>query len=142
MVCLVLLLALNSIEIVIRYFFDSSNIWSQEVSLLLVCGTIFFGFAKIVIDQEDIAISFLVNFLTEKGRYTAEILVNALLAFTAGYMFYHTILLMRIQSGQKTLLAEIPYFYYSFPLAIVLMVVLLQGIVQTVYLFQQRRKLV
>src|SRR5690625_3540263 len=110
MVCLVLLLALNSIEIVIRYFFDSSNIWSQEVSLLLVCGTIFFGFAKIVIDQEDIAISFLVNFLTEKGRYTAEILVNALLAFTAGYMFYHTILLMRIQSGQKTLLAEIPYF--------------------------------
>lgn len=131
-ICLVLLLALNIIEIVMRYIFDSSNVWSQEVSLVFVCGTIFFGFAKVVVDEEDISITFVKTLFTERIQLIIQSIVHLLLMFTSGYMFYQTISLMLIQLGQKTLIAKIPYFYYSFPLVTVLLIICLHSFIHVI----------
>src|SRR5699024_3739755 len=86
--CLMVLIALNTTEIVSRYLFKYSFVWAQEFSLLLVSWIIFLGFGKVVIDNEDIAVTFLVNKLNQRHKNWVKLLNNILLIITSAYMFY------------------------------------------------------
>src|SRR5699024_5736363 len=90
------------------------------------------GFAKVVVDEEDISITFVKTLFTERIQLIIQSIVHLLLMFTSGYMFYQTISLMLIQLGQKTLIAKIPYFYYSFPLVTVLLIICLHMFIHVI----------
>lgn len=125
----VLLLVLNIVEIVARYFFKYSNLWNQEVSLLLVSWAIFLSFGKVVVEKEDIAIVYLIDKFPSKYYKLVQILNSLLLFLTAGYMLLKTIQLIEQQIGQTTLIANIPNMYYTLPLALVLFLVCIHSVV-------------
>ena len=138
LLCLVLLIVLNTVEIVSRYFFHYSFTWIQEVSLLLVSWMIFLGFARVVVEKQDIAITFFVDKLPE--RYVKPVrLLNTVLMFGVSlYLCVRTISLIGIQSDKTTEIAGLPYALYLLPLAAAMLMVVLQSIVEAIGMMKQR----
>jgi TRAP-type C4-dicarboxylate transport system permease small subunit len=126
---LILLIALSTVEIFSRYFFNHSFTWVQEFNLFLICWVVFLGFGKVVIEKEDIMLSFFVDRLPLRYYRWIRILNAILLFMTGGFMLYRTIVLIEQQSAKTSLLTGIPYGYYTLPLALVLVVVVCHALI-------------
>ena len=114
-VSLLLMIALNAVEIFRRYFFGLSWIWIQEVTvLLLVCFT-FFGFSKVVYDKNDIAIDLVLSRLPGSGRKALQAALHLIvLAFCIVYTYY-TYKLLMTQWTQTTPVAHYPMVLRTTP---------------------------
>lgn len=137
LLCLVLLIVLNTVEIVSRYFFHYSFTWIQEVSLLLVSWMIFLGFARVVVEKQDIAITFFVDKLPQKYVKPVQLLNHVLMFGVSLYLCIRTISLISIQLDKTTEIAGLPYALYLLPLAAAMLMVVLQSIVEAIEIMQQ-----
>lgn len=129
---LVLLIGVGTFEIVSRYFFNYSFTGSHEISLLLVSWVIFLGFGKVVAENQDIAITFLIDRVNVKYRKLINIFNHVLLLVTSIYMTNATIELIIQQIPKKSLILEISKALYTLPLAIVLIVITFQTIINII----------
>lgn len=73
---LVLMTAVNGLEIGARAFSDRSFSWVQEVSILAAMWVYFFAYALIAKDEEYIRVDFAVNLMGEGGRRAAAVVAR------------------------------------------------------------------
>lgn len=132
MAALALSIALFTAEIVARYFFSYSFIWIQEFNTLLICWVVFLGFARVVIEGEDISIRFLVDKLKPRTMRGINLLNALLLLGTSVLMEYKTILLLQLQWHKESLIMGYPSPLFTLPLAITLAAVFVHACLETV----------
>lgn len=70
------LLMAVTVTVVLRYFFNISFIWAEELILFTFIATTYFGVVMCVKEDEHIAIDFFVNKLPLLGRKVVETLIS------------------------------------------------------------------
>lgn len=107
-VALLSTISLNAVEIFLRYFFDSSLIWIQEISTLLMLWFTLLGLCKVVEAKQDIIVTALVMRMPPKmKRLSSAFVFLACMAFLAICIFY-TFKLYINQAGATTIVVHIP----------------------------------
>lgn len=74
-----------------RYFFNSSQLWSEELSRYLIIGSTYFGAAAAVRTEDHIRVELLIDLLPASVRRGLEVLISLLCALftgTVGYFGY------------------------------------------------------
>ncbi len=118
MLTLGIIVPINLYEILVRYFFNKSLIWIQEVSVLLMVWMIFCGFTKIVYDKKDITIDLLTSRFSAKTRLGVDAITQMIvLAFLLIFTFYGYQYFLK-QIGIGTLTAGIPRILYIIPVVL------------------------
>ncbi|GAA0317694.1 TRAP transporter small permease [Bacillus carboniphilus] len=131
-ICMVALLVLLTLEIVARYFFDYSFVWSQEFFSILICWITFLGFGKVVVDREDIMISFFVKKLSE-GAIKMVGIVNSFLLFgISAVMLYFSFTLTISHLDRTTLIMRASSAWFYAPLVLLLFLMVLVSIQQII----------
>ncbi|WP_088052304.1 TRAP transporter small permease [Virgibacillus dakarensis] len=124
LVCLLALIGILTVEIVSRYFFSSSIIWSQEFFSIVICWITFLGFGKLVVDREDIMITFFVKKLDLFKRKIAGVVTSFLMLITSSILLFFSIQLTIKQWDKTTVImnASTAWFYLPFVLLLGLIV--------------------
>lgn len=126
--CLLALIGILSVEIVCRYFFSSSIIWSQELFSILICWITFLGFGKLVVDRQDIAITFLIDKLDPFKRKIVNVTNYILLMMTSIVMLFFSVNLTINHLDKTTIIMKAPTAWFYAPLVLLLaLVVLVSG---------------
>ncbi|WP_339165008.1 TRAP transporter small permease subunit [Siminovitchia sp. FSL H7-0308] len=126
--CLLALIGILSIEIVCRYFFSSSIIWSQELFSILICWITFLGFGKLVVDRQDISITFLIDKLDPFKRKIVNVTNYILLMMTSIVMLFFSVNLTINHLDKTTIIMKAPTAWFYAPLVLLLaLVVLVSG---------------
>ena len=63
-------------QVILRYVFHNSNIWSEELARYLMCYAVLFGAAIAVRKGSHLQVDFLINMLPERARCIAVTLGN------------------------------------------------------------------
>lgn len=129
--CLVAFIGILTTEIVLRYFFSSSIIWSQELFSFLVCWFTFLGFGKLVVQHEDIRITFLVKKLNKKMLGLNTVLNSLLMLLVSSLLLYYSIFLTIRHMENTTIIMGAPTAFYYIPLVLLLFLVVLNSIYET-----------
>ncbi len=70
-------------EMLARWFFGTSFLWSEDVSRVLLVFLVYFGAAAVAHDDSHIRVEFLLGALPDKARAVAQLIINiACLAFS------------------------------------------------------------
>lgn len=118
MVTLGIIVPINLYEILVRYFFNKSLIWIQEVSVLLMVWMIFCGFTKIVYEKKDITIDLLTRRFSAKMKLGVDAITQVIvLAFVLIFTIYGYRYFLQ-QIGIGTLTAGIPRILYIIPVVL------------------------
>ncbi|MFS0646075.1 TRAP transporter small permease [Siminovitchia sp. 179-K 8D1 HS] len=128
LICLLALIGILSVEIVFRYFFSSSIIWSQEFFSILICWITFLGFGKLVVDREDISITFLVDKLNPLKRKVVNTANGVLLLMTSVVMLIFSMSLTINHLNKKTIIMKAPTAWFYAPLVLLLALVVLTSV--------------
>jgi TRAP-type C4-dicarboxylate transport system permease small subunit len=138
LLCMIALIGILTVEIGLRYFFHHSMVWSQELFSILICWITFLGFGKIVVDREDISITFLVQKLS-KGKQKVVMMFNSILLFGVSsiMLFYSIKLTISHLSKTTTIMKAASAWFYS-PLVLLLVLVVLTSIYH-IYLASKSR---
>ncbi len=107
---------LTGASIILRYFFASSLLWGEEVSLLLMKVMVFAGAAAVYKGRAYIAIDFLFRPFGPRGRYLLSIAAWMAAAGFAAIVVWQGVLLYPTQIHTRTYLLELPKFYFTVPL--------------------------
>lgn len=113
---------LNGWEAAARYFFAASSIYTVEISLVAASVVYFVGYARLLHDDEDVRMGYLVEKLPERAQRTIDLLneVGALVFFAA---------LVYGSWGYFTLTSGIPHVLFPFHQGYVVLPVLVGGLV-------------
>ena len=111
-------------QVILRYVFHNSNIWSEELARYLMCYAVLFGAAIAVRKGSHLQVDFLINMLPERARCIAVTLCTlAGDAFLVFFFIYGISLcsgtVNSISSGTKIPMA---YVYACLPIGAVLMI--------------------
>lgn len=132
MVLLIVIVALQSVEVISRYFFDYSFIWSHELSQLLVCWLIFLGFGKVFIDDETVQVTFVVDKLPEKFSMFIQGFCYLLLIGLSAYLFYVLFVFTGNQLNKTTEIMGFTKALYSIPFTLTMVIVFLGSIAKLI----------
>lgn len=136
--CLVAFIGILTTEIVLRYFFSSSLIWSQELFSFLVCWFTFLGFAKLVVLHEDIRITYLVKKMNKKMLAFNTIINSLLMLLVSGLLLYYSIFLTIRHMSNTTVIMGAPTAFYYVPLVLLLILIVLNSIYETYLAFRSK----
>lgn len=125
---LLVFIGVLTVEIISRYFLSSSIIWSQEFFSILICWATFLGFGKLVVDREDISITFLVDKLDPVKRKIVNVANGFLLLMTSGVMLIFSINLTISHLHKKTIIMKAPTAWFYAPLVLLLALVVLTSV--------------
>jgi TRAP-type C4-dicarboxylate transport system permease small subunit len=121
-------LALGSVSIIVcaqvvmRYFFNFTPEWSEELSRYLIVWTIFIGAAIGVRENIHIGVDAVIRLMPEKGKLFLEFLLNAMGAIVAGVLIWLSIgfILDTIEYEQLSPAMRIPMYlpYLAMPVGL------------------------
>jgi TRAP-type C4-dicarboxylate transport system permease small subunit len=115
-VSLIVICILTGVQIFLRYGFNESLLWSEEVSLLLMKVMVFLGAAAIYKMQAFICVGFVFNAVPTSVQNLFSVLTSiaamvfSLVVVVQGLNLYPT------QISVRTYLLELPKFYFTVPL--------------------------
>jgi len=113
---LVAISGLNATGVVMRYAFNSSIVWAEEISLLLMNLMVFLGAAAMYKARAYVVLEFFFRKLPAPLQHWLTVLTWALAcafaAITAGY----AISLYPLQISTTSYILELPRFYATLPL--------------------------
>lgn len=130
LICFIALIGILSIEIVSRYFFHHSFVWSQEFASILVCWITFLGFGKLVVDREDIMITFLVKKLDAGKQRIVGLFNSVLLTFITGAMLFYSTKLTISHMEKQTIIMKAASAWFYAPLVLLLILLVAVSINQ------------
>ncbi|WP_085990939.1 TRAP transporter small permease [Oceanobacillus senegalensis] len=128
---LLVFISILSVEIVLRYFFSNSIIWSQEFFSILICWITFLGFGKILVDQEDIMITFLMKKISESKQRIVSIFNSILMVFTSSVLLYYSTMLTIRHMENTTTIMKWPSALFYIPIVLLMILVVLTSIYNT-----------
>lgn len=120
--------------IINRYFLNTSFSGGQELSLFLVTWAIFLGFSKVVSNKEDIAVTFLINKLSDFPYKIVQILLATLYILTSVWIMVRSYILMERQSGMSTEILSIPNSFFVLPVLILMIYITLHFVIELIEL--------
>ncbi|MDD5832733.1 MAG: TRAP transporter small permease [Clostridiales bacterium] len=123
-IAMAVMVAVIFYQVVLRYVFNNSNIWSEELARYLMCYVVLFGAAIAIRKGSHLQVDFLINMLPERARSLAVIACTIAGDAFLVFFFIHGISLVQgtfksISSGTGIPMA---YAYMCLPIGAVLMV--------------------
>ncbi len=89
-------------NVLLRYFFNHSIFWAEEVSTICFVWSVFVGASAVYKHRMDIGIDVLVNKTPVKIQKVIRTLVDILLLVINGYIFYMSVIFTKISYVKPT----------------------------------------
>lgn len=115
---LVAVIIINFIELTLRYLLNSSLLWIQDISLLLMVWMIFAGSTVIAYQKRDVTITLLTDVIPTRILRNLNLIKNICVFIFFTVLAYYSITLMMKQQGQTTVTAMIPLQLYTVALVL------------------------
>jgi TRAP-type C4-dicarboxylate transport system permease small subunit len=105
-----------SVNALLRYGFNSSIVWSEEVAILATNVFVFLGAAVILKANADVAVTFMMEKLSVRAR--SFVIFAIYLAATAFFatLLWQAIALWPLQATTSTFILDISRFWFTVPL--------------------------
>lgn len=113
---LVAISGLNATGVVMRYGFNSSIVWAEEVSLLLMNAMVFLGAAVMYKARAYVALEYFFRMLSEGLQHWLTVATWALACAFAAIAAGYGISLYPLQINTTSYILELPRFYATIPL--------------------------
>lgn len=105
-----------SANALLRFGFNSSIVWSEEVALLATSVFVFVGAAVILKANADVAVVFLVEKLSPGGRTVALLAIYTGASAFFATLLWQSIALWPLQRNTSTFILDISRFWFTVPL--------------------------
>lgn len=138
LICFIVLVGILAMEIVSRYFFHHSFVWSQEFASILVCWITFLGFGKLVVDREDIMITFLVKKLDEGKQRIVGLFNSIIMIFITSAMLFFSAKLTVSHMEKKTIIMKAASAWFYAPLVLLMILLVAVSIHQFMLLLRNK----
>jgi TRAP-type transport system small permease protein len=115
---LLAIIGINSLEIFTRFILNKSFFWVHEVIILLANYMYFLGAALVYKRKQDIQMEYFLKFLSVKTQKKWDFVIDAACFYFFVILFYHGIRILNVQSRQVSQGLGIPNHYFSLPLVI------------------------
>ncbi|MDR0823038.1 MAG: TRAP transporter small permease [Endomicrobium sp.] len=124
---MIVLIAVTFFAVILRYCFNNSLIWGEEIQLICIIIVVFFGGAAGFRFSSHVAIDFIVDRLSLKNQRIAEIaiaVISSLILIYFGIQGWFLTHQMWV-TERTTDILQIPYFipYASFPIGCLMMTI-------------------
>ena len=139
---LVAIIGINSLEIFTRFILNKSFFWVHEVIILLANYMYFLGAALVYKRRQDIQMEYFLKFFSVKIQGKWDFVVDGACFYFFVILFYHGIRILNVQSKQVSQGLGIPNHYFSLPLVIGTLSILLiigQQFLQKCFKVEERR---
>ena len=113
---LVAISGLNAAGVVMRYTFNSSIVWSEEVSLLLMNVMVFLGAAAMYKARAYVVLEFFYRKLPDALQHWLTLMTWALACAFAALTAAYAVSLYPLQINTASYILELPRFYATLPL--------------------------
>jgi TRAP-type C4-dicarboxylate transport system permease small subunit len=115
---LLAIIGINSLEIFTRFILNKSFFWVHEVIILLANYMYFLGAALVYKRRQDIQMEYFLRFFSVKIQRKWDFVVDGACFYFFVILFYHGIRILNLQSRQVSQGLGIPNHYFSLPLVI------------------------
>ncbi len=113
---LVAISGLNAAGVVMRYAFNSSIVWGEEISLLLMNVMVFLGAAAMYKARAYVVLEFFFRKLPAALQHWLTVLTWALACAFAALTAAYAVSLYPLQINTTSYILELPRFYATLPL--------------------------
>ena len=108
-----------TVNVILRYIFSSSWVWTEELTRYLIAWATFVGAACCVTEGSDITIDSILSLLSKRGQHTLSI-ITTIVSIIFMVMFIFTSIQMTLrawQNGQMATSMQLPIWivYLSMP---------------------------
>jgi TRAP-type transport system small permease protein len=110
-VAFVLTFTMVTTNVLLRYLFGQSLLFSEEISYLGFAHTVFLGAAYLYRQRVMIAVDFVVDAMSPRLKWITTLLSLVVLQITLLYLIYVSILLVSDGWVRRTAYLEMPYAY-------------------------------
>ncbi|WP_249871638.1 TRAP transporter small permease [Oceanobacillus saliphilus] len=112
---LFLIVGTTFFQVIMRYLFNISYVWVEELAIWSMVWLVFLGSVLGVIEMAHPRIDFLVNRLPGKIKITVEIFTNLVCAIVVAILTYYTLPLIKLNSNNISVGLQLPVsiLYYS-----------------------------
>jgi|GEM_PF-2648605 TRAP-type C4-dicarboxylate transport system permease small subunit len=115
---LVVIVGINAAEILYRLLLGGSFTWVFEINQLLANWLYFLGICLVYYRGQDITVEFLFDKLSRPVQRVALILIHMLVVGTLAIVAWYCVPLIELQSRSSTMGLGIPNHWFSLPLLI------------------------
>jgi TRAP-type C4-dicarboxylate transport system permease small subunit len=115
---LLAIIGINSLEIFTRFILNKSFFWVHEVIILLANYMYFLGAALVYKRRQDIQMEYFLKFFSVKIQKKWDFVIDGACFYFFIILFYHGIRILNVQSRQVSQGLGIPNHYFSLPLVI------------------------
>ena len=139
-VILVIVIVINGMEIFSHSVLNQSLHWVYEINLLLGNWIYFLGICLVYYNKKDIVLEIVDRFISEETLKIYLIFINAIIVVILSLIIYYGWLLLFIQAKTKSMDLGIPNFYFSMPVVIGSVSIILIVVKQSFDLWFERRE--
>jgi len=100
-----------TIQIAMRYVFNSPLKWSEELARFSYGWFCFFGIALVTYDRAHLTVSFLVDRLSRKIQYILDLLALLIMLIVFILVSWSTILLPEVQGNMRAYSLGVPFYF-------------------------------
>lgn len=105
-----------SVNALLRYGFNSSIVWSEEVAMLATNVFVFLGATVILKANADVAVTFVAEKLSERARTLAILAIYLAASAFFAVLLWQAIALWPLQATTSTFILDISRFWFTVPL--------------------------
>lgn len=116
--CICLTVTIVIANVVLRYFFNTSLYWAEEVATMSFVWSVFVGASATYKHRMNIGIDFLIKKGNKKFREVVKFIVNIMLLVITSYIFYLSIIFTRLSAIKPTAVLGISSMYVNSALAV------------------------
>lgn len=136
---LITVVSINAVEVFMRTVLNSSFAWVYEVNLLIASWMYFIGICLVYYRKRDIFIEIVDRLISKDGLRAYTAILNIVIVVILLVIIYYGWILMGVQSRTKTLGVGIPNHYFSMPVVIGAVSMILIVVNQSLALWLERR---
>ena len=137
---LVIVIVINGMEIFCHSVLNQSLHWVYEINLLLGNWIYFLGICLVYYKKKDIVLEIVDRFVSKEFMKIYLISINAIIVVILFIIIYYGWLLLLIQAKTKSMDLGIPNFYFSMPVVIGSVSIILIVVKQSLDLWLERRE--
>ena len=115
---MVVIIAVISLNVFLRYFFNNSISWAEEISVIGFSCVIFIGSAAVFKRRMHVGIDFVVGLLPNRARMAVSFATSVFTVFFCSYISYLGWIYSVASWEKPTSILHIPYFFVNIPICI------------------------
>ena len=139
---LLVIIAINSMEIFSRFVLNKSFFWVYEITILAANVMYFLGASLVYKRKQDVQMEYFLKFFSIPIQKKWDFVIDAACFYFFVILLYHGIRLLGIQSRHVSQGLNIPNHYFSLPLVIgtiSMILIMAQQLLEKVLNIEERR---